>query len=112
MVTTYALEEFLQLNLTVKHYESTGQTSGLPVFELIAHLALAAGDPHRYAPHSRSKHYMDDINECSHCTSVERTEHLRHGRKLEYFTIGWNMVEAGVAIGAGWFGCHMTPGRD
>ena len=46
---------------------------------------------------------MDDINACSHCTSVERTEHLRHGRKLEYFTIGWNMVEAGVAIGAGWF---------
>ena len=46
---------------------------------------------------------MDDINECSHCASVERTEHLRHGRKLEYFTIGWNIVEAGVAIGAGWF---------
>jgi divalent metal cation (Fe/Co/Zn/Cd) transporter len=40
---------------------------------------------------------------CSHCSSAERTEHLRHGRKLEYFTIGWNMVEAGVAIGAGWF---------
>ena len=51
LLTTYALEEFLQLNLTVKHYESTGQTGGLPVFELIAHLALAAGDPHRYAPH-------------------------------------------------------------
>jgi len=28
---------------------------------------------------------------------------LKHGRKLEYFTIGWNVVEAGVAIGAGWF---------
>jgi divalent metal cation (Fe/Co/Zn/Cd) transporter len=27
---------------------------------------------------------------------------LRHGRKLEYFTVGWNMVEAGVAVGAGW----------
>ena len=40
---------------------------------------------------------------CSHCSSVERSEHLRHGRKLEYFTIGWNMVEAGIAVGAGWF---------
>ncbi len=46
---------------------------------------------------------MTDTDGCSHCSSVERTEHLRHGRKLEYFTIGWNMVEAGVAIGAGWF---------
>ena len=46
---------------------------------------------------------MTDTNGCSHCSSDERTEHLRHGRKLEYFTIGWNIVEAGVAIGAGWF---------
>lgn len=45
---------------------------------------------------------MTDTDGCSHCSSVERREHLRHGRKLEYFTIGWNMVEAGVAIGAGW----------
>ena len=46
---------------------------------------------------------MNNIDECSHGTSAERTEHLRHGRKLEYITIGWNVVEAGVAIGAGWF---------
>ena len=46
---------------------------------------------------------MTDTDGCSHCSSAERKEHLRHGRKLEYFTIGWNMVEAGVAIGAGWF---------
>src|ERR1035437_4974065 len=46
---------------------------------------------------------MTDNDGYSHCSSVERIEHLRHGRKLEYFTIGWNMVEAGVAIGAGWF---------
>jgi divalent metal cation (Fe/Co/Zn/Cd) transporter len=46
---------------------------------------------------------VTDTDGCSHCSSAERTEHLRHGRKLEYFTIGWNMVEAGVAIGAGWF---------
>jgi divalent metal cation (Fe/Co/Zn/Cd) transporter len=46
---------------------------------------------------------VTETNSCSHCSSDERTEHLRHGRKLEYFTIGWNIVEAGVAIGAGWF---------
>lgn len=46
---------------------------------------------------------MTELDGCSHCTSVERSEHLRQGRKLEYFTIGWNMVEAGVAVGAGWF---------
>jgi divalent metal cation (Fe/Co/Zn/Cd) transporter len=46
---------------------------------------------------------VTDTDGCSHCSSIERKEHLRHGRKLEYFTIGWNMVEAGVAIGAGWF---------
>jgi len=44
---------------------------------------------------------MDD--KCSCCSSDDRAGLLRHGRKLEYFTIGWNMVEAAVAIGAGWF---------
>jgi divalent metal cation (Fe/Co/Zn/Cd) transporter len=46
---------------------------------------------------------MTNNDGCSHCSCVERTEQLRHGRKLEYFTIGWNLMEAGVAIGAGWF---------
>lgn len=46
---------------------------------------------------------MTDIDGCSHGSFIERKEHLRQGRKLEYFTIGWNMVEAGIAIGAGWF---------
>ncbi len=45
---------------------------------------------------------MTDTNNCSNCQSIERIDHLRHGRKLEYFTIGWNVVEAGVAVGAGW----------
>jgi len=40
---------------------------------------------------------------CAHSDSAERSEYLRHGRKLEYFTIGWNIVEAGVAVVAGWF---------
>ncbi|MBI4768224.1 MAG: cation transporter [Deltaproteobacteria bacterium] len=45
---------------------------------------------------------MKDTNHCSDCRAENRIEHLRWGRKLEYFTIGWNVVEAGVAIGAGW----------
>ena len=28
-------------------------------------------------------------------------EDTRHARRLEYLTIGWNLIEAGVAIGAG-----------
>jgi divalent metal cation (Fe/Co/Zn/Cd) transporter len=35
-------------------------------------------------------------------TKAARTDHLRRGRRLEYFTLGWNALEAGVAIGAGW----------
>jgi divalent metal cation (Fe/Co/Zn/Cd) transporter len=46
---------------------------------------------------------MNDTEKCCHCSSVARMAHLRHGRRLEYFTIGWNIVEAAVAIGAGWF---------
>lgn len=46
---------------------------------------------------------MTNNKGCIHCSCVERTELLRNGRKLEYFTIGWNIMEAGVAIGAGWF---------
>lgn len=33
---------------------------------------------------------------------ADRAHHLKRGRRLEYFTLGWNMLEAGVAIGAGW----------
>ncbi len=33
---------------------------------------------------------------------TDRAHSLRHGRRLEYFTLGWNVVEAAVAIGAGW----------
>jgi divalent metal cation (Fe/Co/Zn/Cd) transporter len=35
-------------------------------------------------------------------STADRVHHLRHGRRLEYFTLGWNMLEAAVAIGAGW----------
>jgi divalent metal cation (Fe/Co/Zn/Cd) transporter len=33
----------------------------------------------------------------------ERTNQLRAGRRLEYFTLGWNLTEAAVAVGAGAF---------
>src|SRR5712672_4230374 len=32
---------------------------------------------------------------------LERTAVIRHGRKLEYFTIGWNALEGLVAVIAG-----------
>ena len=32
-----------------------------------------------------------------------RTEQLRLGRRLEYFTLSWNLAEATVAVGAGLF---------
>jgi CubicO group peptidase (beta-lactamase class C family) len=35
--------------------------------------------------------------------SEARTKWLQRGILLEYFTIGWNTVEALVAVGAGWF---------
>jgi divalent metal cation (Fe/Co/Zn/Cd) transporter len=31
----------------------------------------------------------------------ERPNQLRAGRRLEYFTLGWNLTEAAVAVGAG-----------
>jgi divalent metal cation (Fe/Co/Zn/Cd) transporter len=45
---------------------------------------------------------MTDNEKGSCCCSTDRPELLRQGRKLEYFTIGWNMLEAAIAIGAGW----------
>jgi len=33
----------------------------------------------------------------------ERANQLRAGRRLEYFTLGWNLTEAAVAVGAGLF---------
>ncbi len=39
-----------------------------------------------------------DNCECAQNGWVEDT---RHARRLEYLTIGWNLIEAGVALGAG-----------
>lgn len=46
---------------------------------------------------------MEQFNECESCacTNSKRAEDTQHARKLEYLTIGWNLIEAGVAIGAG-----------
>jgi divalent metal cation (Fe/Co/Zn/Cd) transporter len=51
---------------------------------------------------------MNKTAECSSCTNTERAHHLRRGRKLEYFTLGWNMAEAAVAIGAGWLASSIA----
>jgi divalent metal cation (Fe/Co/Zn/Cd) transporter len=38
----------------------------------------------------------------------ERANQLRAGRRLEYFTLGWNLTEAAVAIGAGSFAASIA----
>ncbi len=43
---------------------------------------------------------MDNIIENQ---KINHTENIRRGRVLEYFTIGWNLIEAFVALGAGLF---------
>jgi len=45
---------------------------------------------------------MKKAAESSSRPDAERAHHLKRGRRLEYFTLGWNMLEAVVAIGAGW----------
>jgi hypothetical protein len=35
--------------------------------------------------------------------TTDRQQHFRAGRRLEYFTLGWNLTEAAVALGAGLF---------
>ena len=51
---------------------------------------------------------MTDTKDCSDCSSDKRISHLQQGRRLEYFTIGWNLEEAGVAVGAWWFACRIA----
>ena len=51
---------------------------------------------------------MKKAAESSPRPNADRVHHLRRGRRLEYFTLGWNMVEAGVAIGAGWLASSIA----
>ena len=45
---------------------------------------------------------MNGIDAChSQEGSGARIYDLKKGRRLEYFTLGWNLIEAGVAIAAG-----------
>jgi divalent metal cation (Fe/Co/Zn/Cd) transporter len=39
----------------------------------------------------------------SHSQEILRDAAVRQGRRLEYFTVGWNLIEAVVALGAGFF---------
>ena len=45
------------------------------------------------------------MNDPHNCCSPEcrpaRAYEVRKGRRLEYFTLGWNLIEAGVAVAAG-----------
>jgi divalent metal cation (Fe/Co/Zn/Cd) transporter len=45
---------------------------------------------------------MKQVSKSPSTATLDRAHHLKRGRRLEYFTLGWNMLEAGVAIGAGW----------
>jgi divalent metal cation (Fe/Co/Zn/Cd) transporter len=40
--------------------------------------------------------------------NTDRAHHLKRGRRLEYFTLGWNMLEAVVAVGAGWLASSIA----
>jgi divalent metal cation (Fe/Co/Zn/Cd) transporter len=45
---------------------------------------------------------MNDIGTyCSPECSSARAYDTRKGRRLEYFTLGWNLMEAGIAVAAG-----------
>jgi len=45
---------------------------------------------------------MNDIGTgCFPECSAARAYDVRKGRRLEYFTLGWNLTEAGVAVAAG-----------
>ncbi|MFW5722303.1 MAG: cation diffusion facilitator family transporter [Desulfohalobiaceae bacterium] len=44
---------------------------------------------------------MNTTDDCASRSSEDRLLHTRKGRRLEYLTIGWNVLEALVAIGAG-----------
>jgi divalent metal cation (Fe/Co/Zn/Cd) transporter len=44
---------------------------------------------------------MNEPAECSSCPCVAREADTRTGRRLEYFTLGWNLTEAAIAITAG-----------
>lgn len=44
---------------------------------------------------------MNETVACSPCACASREADTHQGRRLEFFTLGWNVTEAGVAIVAG-----------
>ena len=51
---------------------------------------------------------MNEAVECSACPRVSREADTRSGRRLEYFTLGWNVTEAAIAITAGVFASSIA----
>ena len=51
---------------------------------------------------SEELHELNEIDAChqGECGAA-RVYDAKKGRQLEYFTLGWNLIEAGVAVGAG-----------
>jgi divalent metal cation (Fe/Co/Zn/Cd) transporter len=46
---------------------------------------------------------MDQAAACPSCTGASRETDTQRGRRLEYFSLGWNIIEAVVAVTAGLF---------
>src|SRR5690349_6011821 len=44
---------------------------------------------------------METPSECHSCSCASRQERTKQARFLEYFTLGWNVTEAAVAVSAG-----------
>ena len=53
-------------------------------------------------------HPHPEQESCPSCANDSRAPHLRRGRRLEYFTLGWNLLEAVVAVGAGWLASSIA----
>ena len=53
-------------------------------------------------PGFRELHDLSEIDVCcSGDCAAARSHDVKKGRRLEYFTLGWNLIEAGVAVVAG-----------
>jgi divalent metal cation (Fe/Co/Zn/Cd) transporter len=44
---------------------------------------------------------MENLSECHSCSCATRQQGTKRARLLEYFTLGWNITEASIAISAG-----------
>ena len=51
---------------------------------------------------------MNESAECTSCSCNSRKEDTITGRRLEYFTLGWNVTEATVSIAAGFLASSVA----